>query len=299
MEKYFISYIKILRPKLWIPSVISMFIGVVFTLNIYPTISFSFFYLFLALLIIGPFIGGGAVVLNQYFDYKEDKYSVKKEKYLLVTGKIGKRNALLYAVCLLIIGILLAFYINFEVFIITLIAVFFSIIYSTPPLRFKRRVFLDSITNGICYGILPTLVGFVIVSSFSLKALIIGLPLFLGYTAGHMLLAIPDMENDKKFGLHTTAVILGYKNTVAVAMSLFLSMLIILGVYIYTKILPLGVVIIFPIGIYIIKEHIELFKKGEKVRKKVYERLSLEFPLMVIIFLIILLISRFEICFLL
>lgn len=266
-----------------------MLIGFIFALNMHSFYLPSSFYLFLALLITGPLIGGGAVVLNQYFDYEEDKRSSKRKKYLLVTGKIEKKNAFIYIIFLLITGILVALYINFDVFIITSIAALFSIIYSAPPLRFKKRPFLDSITNGICYGVLPTLVGSSIVSSFSLEYLIICLPLFLGYTAGHMLIAIPDIENDKKFNLRTTAVTLGYKNTVKVAMSLFLTMIILLGVYVYIKIIPLSAVIVFPIGVYILKEHVELLEKGERIRKNIYNHLSIQFLLMAIIFLIILL----------
>lgn len=292
MEGHFVSYIRILRPKLWIPSVVSMFIGFVFALNIRSFSVFSSFHLFLALLITGPFIGAGAVVLNQYFDYEEDKHSPKRKKYLLVTGDVDKKNAFIYAIFLLIMGVLVALYINFDVFVITSIAALFSVTYSTPPLRFKKRPILDSATNGICYGILPTSVGFSIASSFSSECLIICLPLFLGYTAGHMLLAIPDIENDKRFNLRTTAVVLGYKNTVIGAMSLFLFMIILLGIYVYMKIIPFGAIIVFPIGAYILKEHIELLRKGEEVRKNLYDRLSIEFVFMATMFLVILLIAK-------
>jgi 4-hydroxybenzoate polyprenyltransferase len=250
------------------------------------------FFVFLAILITGPFIGGGAIVLNQYFDYEEDKHSSRKKKYPLVTGEFHRKNALTYAIFLLVMGSSVAFCVNLDVFIITSIAAFFSVVYSVPPFRFKKRMVLDSVTNGICYGVLPTSVGFSIVSSFSPKCLLICLPLFLGYSAGHMLLAIPDIENDRRFDLKTTAVALGFRNTVKGATSLFLSMIILLAVYVYMKVIPLGTVMIFPIGAYILKEHVELIRKGEEAMQNLYDRLSIEFLFMTAAFLVILSVTK-------
>jgi len=276
MKRFFI-YFKILRPKLLIPSLVSTFIGFIFALDIHSFSLSTLFYFFLGLLITGPFIGGGALVLNQYFDYEEDKQTAKRRKYPLLRYRINRKKAFFHAVYLLFIGVLVALLVNIEVFIITLIAATLSVIYSAPPIRLKKRPFLDSITNGICYGILPTSVGFSIASPISFDSLIISLPLFLGYTAGHMLLAIPDIENDRKFNLRTTAVVLGYKNTVTVAMGLFLTMFVLLGLYSLIGIIPTTTFIfIFPIGVYILKEHFELLK-GVKIIEKIYARLSLEF----------------------
>jgi 4-hydroxybenzoate polyprenyltransferase len=290
MEGHFISYVRILRPKLWIPSVVSMLIGFIFAFGMNSFSSSLPFFVFMAMLITGPFIGGGAIVLNQYFDYEADKHSSKKRKYPLVTGEFQRKNALTYALFLLVMGTLVAFWVNLDVFIITLIAAFFSVVYSVPPFRFKKRMVLDSVTNGICYGVLPTSVGFCIISSFSSKCLLICLPLFLGYSAGHMLLAIPDIENDKRFDLRTTAVALGCRNTVKGAMSLFLSMIILLAVYVYMRVVPLSTLAIFPIGAYILKEHVELLRKGEEVMQNLYDRLSIEFLFMAAAFMVILLV---------
>jgi len=275
---------KLLRPKLWIASSVSTFIGFIYALNL--NFSFLPLYFLVSLLITGPLIGGGAVILNQYFDLEEDKRSQKREKYVLAKGEIKKRYALIYAIILFIVGNLLAFYINFQVFFITLLATLLSILYSVPPLRFKKRPYIDSITNGICYGILPTILGFAIVLPVSLNILIISLPLMFVYTAGHMLLAIPDIENDKKFGLQTTAVVLGYKNTIIGAMSLFLITMITIALYIYAKLLPLIIVFIFPIGIYILKECSIMIKSNKKSIETSYKHLSFEFLSVGIIFLL-------------
>jgi chlorophyll synthase len=269
-----------------------MLIGFIFAFNKNLTSSFNSFYVFLAALITGPFIGGGAVVLNQYFDYEEDRHSSKKREYLLVTGEFNRKNALTYAILLLLMGILVALYVNLDVFAITLVASFCSVIYSAPPLRLKKRMVVDSVTNGICYGVLPTSVGFSIASSFSYECLIISLPLFLGYSAGHMLLAIPDAENDESSDLRTTAVALGYENTVRVAISLFLLMMVLLAAYIYLRVIPVGTVIALPIGALILKEQVELLRKGEKTRENTYDRLSIEFLLMAMTFLAVLLITK-------
>ncbi|WP_414838289.1 prenyltransferase [Candidatus Nanosalina sp. VS9-1] len=85
-----------------------------------------------------------------------------------------------------------------------------SIGYSAPPLRFKARPFLDSLSNGLY--IFPFVVSYAAVTS-SLPALTAVAAGWLWAMAMHTFSAIPDIEPDRKAGVATTATFLGRKKT--------------------------------------------------------------------------------------
>jgi 4-hydroxybenzoate polyprenyltransferase len=82
--------------------------------------------------------------------------------------------------------------------------------YSAPPLRFKTKPFLDSISNGLY--ILPGVVAFTAVAGELPPTLaIVGGWL---WTMGmHTFSAIPDIEPDREAGIRTTATVLGKERT--------------------------------------------------------------------------------------
>jgi 4-hydroxybenzoate polyprenyltransferase len=91
-----------------------------------------------------------------------------------------------------------------------LIFLFLSYQYSAPPLRFKARPLLDSISNGLY--IMPFLITYSYASG-SLPPL----PVIAGgwlWTMGmHTFSAIPDIKPDRENGVKTTATFLGRKRT--------------------------------------------------------------------------------------
>jgi geranylgeranylglycerol-phosphate geranylgeranyltransferase len=241
----------------------------------------------LAVVITGPLIAGGALVLNQYFDVELDRRADRNHRYMLVTEEFKTATALGYAVFLLVMGVLVAVFVNLDVLVLSLMAVVLSVGYSGPPVRLKSRPIVDSLTNGVSYGILPTLVGASLVPDSLLRGLLISLPLLVGYTAGHMLLAIPDIQNDSRFGLHSTAVVLGRERTVNLATSLFALMFVILVGYVYTAFVsPFVGIFVFPVGALVLWELASLVRRGESVRATVYQHLSIEFLVLAVVFLV-------------
>jgi 4-hydroxybenzoate polyprenyltransferase len=85
-----------------------------------------------------------------------------------------------------------------------------AIQYSAPPLRFKTKPLLDSVSNGLY--ILPAVIAYTAVAG--------ELPPTLAIVAGwlwtmgmHTFSAIPDIEPDREAGIKTTATVLGKRNT--------------------------------------------------------------------------------------
>lgn len=252
------NLIKIMRPKFQIPSLFSYFVGLFFALQFNRLSNFDPVKFFLGLLIVGPLIAGGSLVINQYFDYYLDKES-KKSSPLIESG-IKITIALQIGIILILSGPFLAYFIGVHALIATLFAIAVSLAYHIPPLRFKRYPFIDSISNGFVYSFPPVVLGWSVLESPSSIIFILTLPLFLGYTAGHMLLAIPDVEEDGKFGINTTARFLGVRNTVFLSMFIFGVMLAMVPILSYCGLYPfLSIIVILPGG-YIITQLFKLAK---------------------------------------
>ncbi len=87
-----------------------------------------------------------------------------------------------------------------------------SVAYSAPPVRFKARPFLDSLSNGL-YA-LPGVVAYA-----ALAGSLPPMPALAGawvWTMGmHTFSAIPDIEPDRRAGIETTATFLGEGRTYA------------------------------------------------------------------------------------
>lgn len=109
----------------------------------------------------------------------------------------------------------------FLAFIFFSVSIFFSIIYSMPPIRLKARPFIDLISTFFIFGFLyPIYAVFVTIrvdnifephSYISLDIIIVGIIFnVLLLTGIHMPTVLGDMESDKAAGDRTTAVYLGW-----------------------------------------------------------------------------------------
>jgi len=100
-----------------------------------------------------------------------------------------------------------------------------SVLYSVPPVRLKTRPPFDSLINGI--GVFFIFSTGVAIAGGGLSDVISGAYWFSAIGAGfHVLLAAPDIEADRKAGIRTTAMILGWKGSVVFAQGIILLSLI-------------------------------------------------------------------------
>lgn len=157
--------------------------------------------------------------INDIFDEDTDAANEKKslrEHRLLGGEKMPLAAAV--AVCALL-GIALAFSQSFTGAQYALFAfLFLAMAYSTPPLRFKAKPFIDFASN-ILY-IMPGIVGYVQVAHRMPPAA----PLcgaFLWAMGMHLFSAIPDIAADAKAGLKTSAVMLGREGSLLLCAALW------------------------------------------------------------------------------
>lgn len=142
--------------------------------------------------------------INDYFDRDVDQDNPKKEdkeavyrSSVLVDGIIGLSAAL---------AIPLALILPERTYPLMIVFLGLSYQYSAPPLRFKSKKFLDSISNGLY--IMPFLITFSYASG-TLPSTYVIAGAWLWTMAMHTFSAIPDIEPDREAGVETTATYLG------------------------------------------------------------------------------------------
>lgn len=199
--------LKLSRPRFWLylggPAILGLILGAG---NLSQLYKFENLVLFLYFLIPANIMLYG---INDYFDRDIDEDNPKKEdkeeKYrdnTVTDAVIGFSTALSIPVTFMLLPR--------EAFPAMIAFLGLSGAYSAPPLRFKKRPFLDSLSNGLY--ILPLVVTYTtLTQSFPpLEIIIAG---WLWTMAMHTYSAIPDIVPDRKAGIETTATFLGRKKT--------------------------------------------------------------------------------------
>lgn len=135
-----------MRPKQWYKNFI-IFISIVFSFNIqnlemWSIVIFAFF--------IFCIISGGEYLINDILDAEKDKRHPKKQKRPIASGKLKMTHALIFAIILIIGGIVASYFINIQFMILSISYVILILLYS---LRLKHIVIVDLLVISIGFVI--------------------------------------------------------------------------------------------------------------------------------------------------
>ncbi len=160
------------------------------------------------------FLGAGfAFSINECFDQKEDKFNFTKENPIL-KKEITFKRATIFSLSLAFLGLIIAFFYSFEIFLFSLFGGLLIFFYSAPPLRFKSNPPLDILSHGLFGGTLLVAFPF-----FFFKTEIYLFHIFIFILAFFVSVLLElrneyeDFEADKLGGVRTTAHILGKEKT--------------------------------------------------------------------------------------
>ena len=146
--------------------------------------------------------------INDFFDREADERNPKKDDKEV---RFNPSKAVGAAIILSLLSSVPVFLILPDsVYGLMLLFLGLSYQYSAPPLRFKSKPFLDSVSNGL-YSI-PFLITFSFLNG-SLPSTPVLLGAWLWTMAMHTFSAIPDIQPDRKSGIETTATYLGRSNS--------------------------------------------------------------------------------------
>ena len=198
------DYFILMRPTLFLPLWLLFLLGAHFADGSLTYRSSIIFILYTLLM-------GGVYILNQIVDRESDK---KNEKlYLLSLGIIPLKCAFIEMILLFIIPLGLSFLFGKFILIYFLLSLLMGITYSIPPIEIKSRPFLDILWNGVGYGVLAFIVGWISFRAPTLWMWIHAIPYFLAVSAVFVNTTIPDIKGDRLESKITTGVFLGKKKT--------------------------------------------------------------------------------------
>ena len=227
--------LKVSRPRFWFyifgPYIVGLIAGAATRNDLldWRTILFAVYFLFPGnLLIYG---------INDIFDFETDEFNAKKVEYETLVDRSHHRSLAIWIAVFnipFIVAVLIfvpAAWISVAGFL------FFSLLYSAPPIRAKTIPFLDSAFN-VLY-VFPGVFGYQLLSgSFPPIQLLIAAGLWTA--AMHAYSAIPDIQADRNAGLQTIATFLGPYVTLVVCAVLYVAAAIIATEYLGFVSLSLG-----------------------------------------------------------
>jgi 4-hydroxybenzoate polyprenyltransferase len=148
--------------------------------------------------------------INDYADGDTDQYNPKKQQYEnLYNTKQNKHLLIILAALAIVSFVFVSYFPSFEAQLVFVLWLFLSIFYSVRPLRFKARLFIDSLSN-LLY-ILPGIMAFLIFQPLENLSWPLVFAAWVWAMGMHLFSALPDIRADKAAKVKTTAVWLGFK----------------------------------------------------------------------------------------
>lgn len=149
--------------------------------------------------------------VNDIFDQETDALNPRKGSIEGARIEPREVRTIVWAVAITNVPFLAWFLIAYPLAANALILLYTAVFvfYSAPPLRFKQRPFLDSLSNA-AYG-LPLLIVPVALGAPPLWPAVAGLLVW--SVAKHAYDAVQDIDEDREAGIRTTAVLLGPRGT--------------------------------------------------------------------------------------
>lgn len=146
-----------------------------------------------------------------------------------VSGIISLTEAKITSLSLIIAGLIISYIISFKFFIACIFIAFFAIFYTAPPLRVKRFFFANNLWQAVARGYLPFIAVFSIYyipNEILLYAIIVMIYVIGAQTTKDF----NDVEGDRKFGIRTVPVVLGFEKAVGFMMAFIVIAFIIFNV---------------------------------------------------------------------
>jgi 4-hydroxybenzoate polyprenyltransferase len=203
MHKFcLLDYLFILRPLILIPAWNFLLIGNYIARGqsgLTPELVLGF--------VIFTCIMGGTYILNQIMDRETDR--INRKLFLLSEGYISVKAAYGEMICLWVVGLGLSFMVNNMFLLFVVISLVMGIMYSVRPFKLKGRPILDTLANGIGYGMVNFGVGWLLFRDFEWVMFYRFIPYFLSICAVFINTTVVDMQGDAKAHERTTALLLG------------------------------------------------------------------------------------------
>ena len=216
------AHLELLDPVTWISVFPCLAGGVMASGAMQPSIH-DYLLLSALFIIYGPLGTGFSQSVNDYYDLELDM--VNEPSRPIPSGRLSKKEALwnwsLVLCAAVMLGTWLSIHIGGQrgmVFAGTLLTgLFVGYIYSAPPLKLKKNIFLSAPAVGLSYGFITYLSANALFSD--IRPEVIGLACLNFFMAVALIIMndFKSKEGDAKGGMKSLAVMIGSKNTFLVA----------------------------------------------------------------------------------
>lgn len=167
--------------------------------------------LWLALLCLGPLLGGFTLVIDDLYDLETDRRNPRRCELPLVQGVLSKRAVGAVAWAQAGVGVVLAFGISQAFFVLAALGAILGWVYAAPPVRTKGRPGFDLLTNVLGVAVICPLAGWSVVQPWQDFPGGLALVNALGTAGAYVGTALMDEPYDRAAGVRTIAVALGAK----------------------------------------------------------------------------------------
>ncbi len=246
-------YIRILRPQQWYKNLV-VFLALVYSGNLLNLSLFQGTVLgFVSLCL----ISSSGYILNDVLDRRYDKRHPEKSKTPIASGEISVINAVLYAATLLVIGLVLAFYLNLY-FLSSMVLLFvLTLLYS---IFIKHIAFLDILVIAINF-VIRAVSGAYLINVY-ISPWLIMCPFFLS-----LFLSAGKRRAESLFASRFKPVLKAYTKEITSTLIVITATILILTYTLYTMSVNETLMFTLPIVLYGIFLYLGFIFKNEKVAR--------------------------------
>jgi geranylgeranylglycerol-phosphate geranylgeranyltransferase len=211
-----LNYVKVTVPY-YIPiAIMGMFVGIATSGGIFNYNALLSFVSIAALI-------AAFNTFNGVTDFKIDL--INKPYRPIPSGKITRKTASIYSLILYLISLIIAYQLTTIFFQIIAVAVIFTLLYSVPLIRLRKRFIVSNLCGGVIYGLLCPLAGWSLMPLNPLPVYILGFT-FLFALSLSMSKDFEDYIGDKVHRIKTMPVVFGIEkakllSTIMLSLSFF------------------------------------------------------------------------------
>ncbi|KZK75082.1 MAG: bacteriochlorophyll c synthase [Pelodictyon luteolum] len=216
------THIELLDPVTWISVFPCLACGVIGTGAMQPT-SYDYLLLLLLFIIYGPLGTGFSQSVNDYFDLELDRMNEPTRP--IPSGRISEREAAWNWGIVLLLALLICTGISLHlggqrgvVFAVCMLTgLFLGFVYSAPPFKLKKNIFLSAPAVGMSYGFITYLSANVLFSDIRPEIVWLGV---LNFFMAMSLIIMNDFKSQKgdaESGMKSLTVLIGSRYTFLVA----------------------------------------------------------------------------------
>lgn len=183
------------------------------------------------------FLNAASNSFNQVYDRRID--AINKPYRPIPSGIVSPREGLWISIFLYGFTILRASFVNRYFLLMISILVLFTIAYSAPPLRLKKRLWLSNLSIALPRG----MIGFVAAWSIAgdpgdITPWLLGSVMTIFLIGSTTTKDFTDMRGDRRFGIRTLPVVYGKRLSIIYSAPFFILPFILMGLYWYFDYLP-------------------------------------------------------------